>query len=156
MVYQCHIFPILYDTYYGCDTLNNQTTTECDTDSISSPVPYGLQIDNEDGHDLVIDAVIIRQVDGTTIHIDYFCFNHSRTEPGTFNNLPAIGHCLDARYNGYDIIQIDVNDLENNLGGTYQSQLILIDPLLTNNESYVEIVDYDDPNFSYQCQPGVV
>ena len=127
---------------------------QCDTNSTNSTstVKYGLQIDNEDYDGLDIDAVIIKINKTDILNIEYFCFNHSRTAPGTVDNIIAVSHCLDAEYNGYDTLTI-----KHDISGypSYQSQLIVINPMLKNNESYVEIVDYNDSNFCYQCQPGI-
>ena len=122
-IYQCTVYPSQSSTYYGCDTINNSTTFQCNSTIIPPLTSYGLQIDNTHWTGIGIDQVIVNDTNNQIITISEY-FNQS-----------------------------DTMDIDYGATGSSQSRLVVID--INYPSSSVEYkIDYDNPNFCYQCTPG--
>eukprot|EP01083_Nonionella_stella_P040529 109964_1 len=135
-VFQCHVFPTEYDTYYGCDTSDNQTTRQCDSEIILPPVPHGIQIDNEEWDEVIINKVIIQhQQSAYSNSIIYemlnFCSDPPCNTSSIWNTLTVASSCT--RENQSVVVILDIND--------------------TTQPASIEYIEWTEDYFEFQCIP---
>eukprot|EP01083_Nonionella_stella_P294436 1000935_1 len=131
-IFQCNVFPTEYETYYGCDTSHNQTTDQCDAETVLPPVPHGIQIDIEDDDDVTINKVVIR---------------HQQSEGGNNIMYEMINFCSAPPCNTSftDIFTVE--------SGNDQSILVIVDLNDTTQPATIEHIEWTKEYFDFQCIP---
>eukprot|EP01083_Nonionella_stella_P050829 135091_1 len=127
-IFQCQVFPTDYATYYGCDTSNTRTTTQCDADAITPPVPHGIQFDNEGWDSVIINKVIIQ---------------HQHSEYSNNSVYQMVNFCGDPSCDG-DAISDTL---------TVESMLVIVDVNDTSQPAMAEHIEWTKEYFDFQCNP---
>eukprot|EP01083_Nonionella_stella_P177883 626725_1 len=133
-IFQCHVFPTEYETYYGCDTSNAQTTTQCDAETVVPPVPHGMQIDNE-GWRVIINKLVIQ---------------HQQSEYSNNTIYEIVNFCSDPPCDDDAISDTFTVECLSVMG---QSMLVVLDINDTSQPALTEHIEWTKEYFDFQCIP---
>ena len=153
--FECNIKPILFDTYYSCNSIYSKSVPISSKSSIYNNT-YGLQIINTGTDGVEIEQIIVRYVSlqNTTIELifEYFCFNVPSTQYHPNHDKYIVqNHCINSKYQGYSRIVVDSDDSEPYILFEFDKDIIFNNQNVTKLEAYINHIINSSTGNHFSC-----